>query len=222
MIQIVYDHHDFLVINKPCGVSFHSEDGAGLQVKIEKQIGYKLHAIHRLDKGTSGIIVFAKNSDCARKLSHLWQSKLVQKYYLALSDFSPKKKQGTIKGDMQKSRRGSYKLTRNMQNPAVTQFVTVSVRSGVRLYLCRPITGKTHQIRVALKSNGTPILGDTRYGGSPSDRLYLHSYVLHFEYNDQNFYFKCLPELGREFQLNEFFSAVDHFMQPDNIIWPKV
>lgn len=221
MFEIIFNHQDFIVANKLPGLSFHSEHVEGFHTLLQKQLNIKLFSIHRLDKGTSGIIVFAKNKASAKKLSELWQMKKVQKYYLALSDLSPKKKQGTIKGDMEKSRRGSYKITRSFHNPAITQFVTVSLRPGLRMYLCRPITGKTHQIRVALKANGSPILGDARYGGNSSDRLYLHSYALSFEYDGKNFEFKCVPNQGEEFQKDYFNQGLEHFNMPEKIVWPK-
>lgn len=222
MYEVIFDHQDFIVVNKKSGVSFHSEIGPGFQKQLEEQLSIKLFSLHRLDKGTSGIVVFAKSSDAASELGKLWQQKEVSKFYLALSDAAPKKKQGTIKGDMEKARQGSYKLTRNVQNPAVTQFITVSVRPGLRLYLCHPITGKTHQIRVALKSNGTPILGDNRYGGTNSDRMYLHSYSLSFSYLGNDYDFKCNPNTGDEFLKSDFMEALKHFEEPNKIIWPKV
>lgn len=221
MFKVIYDHSDFIIIDKSPEVSFHSENEAGLLVSLEQFLDIKLFSVHRLDKGTSGLIVFAKNKEAAKNFSQLWQTKKIQKFYLALSDISPKKKQGTIKGDMEKSRRGSFKLTRNLKNPAITQFVTISIRPGLRLYLCKPITGKTHQIRVAMKSNGSPILGDKRYGGSESDRMYLHAYSLTFEYLGEFFNFKCDPSLGDEFNKDDFKKAIIHFSSPNDIIWPK-
>jgi len=72
---------------------------------------------------------------------------------------------GTVVGDMEKGRGGSYMLTRGKENPAVTRFVTWGLPSlGLRAFVCRPETGKTHQIRVAMRSMQAPVLGDARYG----------------------------------------------------------
>ena len=123
---------------------------------------------------------------------------------------------------MLKSRRGSYKLVRSLDNPAITQFVSTSIVPGKRLYLCYPITGKTHQIRVALKSVGAPILGDMRYGSSPSDRMYLHCYGLEFQYQDQKIQVECLPTTGTEFLSVDFMNSLKHLGSPFDIIWPVI
>jgi tRNA pseudouridine32 synthase/23S rRNA pseudouridine746 synthase len=226
MIKISFEHSDFILIDKPAGLSFHSEHHSdsdrGVMAQLEEQLGLKLFSLHRLDKGTSGLLTFAKNKRACQKLSQMWQQKLVKKLYLAISDQRPKKKQGCIQGDMLKSRRGSYKLTRGFDNPAITQFVSTSIMPGKRLYLCHPITGKTHQIRVALKSIGASILGDTRYGGSPADRLYLHCYGLEFEYNSEKIQVRCLPTHGSDFLRVEFKNSMDYFGNPFQIIWPAV
>jgi tRNA pseudouridine32 synthase/23S rRNA pseudouridine746 synthase len=222
MIQIIKDEKDFIIINKPAGISFHKEDGVGLMGKLEEQIGEKLFAVHRLDKGTTGLILFAKNKTAASELSHLWQSRQVVKLYLAISNNKPKKKQGTITGDMEKSRRGSYKLIRTFEHPATTQFVSISLRPGHRLFLCRPYTGKTHQIRVALKSVSAPVMGDLRYTGETADRMYLHSYALKFNFREKDYAFVLKPTEGKEFLSPEFAKALDHFDDPFNIVWPKV
>ena len=112
----------------------------------------------------------------------------VAKTYVALSNRKPKKKMGRVSGDMERSRRGSWKLTRGTTDPAVTQFESTSyvADDGRRLYffVVKPLTGRTHQIRVALKSLGAPILGDERYANaldaSEYDRTYLHSSSMSF------------------------------------------
>lgn len=93
---------------------------------------------------------------------------------------------GTVSGDMARSRRGSWKLLRSQDQAAVTHFVTSGVedpaRPGLRAFLVKPETGRTHQIRVALKALGSPILGDVRYAAAEAaekeDRTYLHAAAL--------------------------------------------
>ncbi len=203
MFETLYENDLFIVFNKPAGLSFHSEEGEGFVVLAEKQAGMKLYSVHRLDKMTSGLILLAKSSEAANSLSRLFEERLIEKFYLAISTRKPKKKQGWIKGDMTSARRGSYKLLSTSDNPAVTQFVSTALRTHERLFLVKPHTGKTHQIRVALKSLGSPIAGDERYANADEARLeergYLHAYALRFELDEERFSFVCLPDKGERF-----------------------
>lgn len=207
-IDIVFENEDFLLVNKPAGLSFHSEDGAGLVVIVTQQLGYEqLYSVHRLDKMTSGLLVLAKSSEAASKLSTLFEERRIEKFYLAISMRKPKKKQGWIKGDMGSARRGSYKFLSTNENPAVTQFISTALRTHERFFLVKPHTGKTHQIRVALKSLGSPIAGDIRYAAADEakleDRGYLHAYALKFSFDEEEFSFVCPPESGERFISHE-------------------
>ena len=117
----------------------------------------------------------------------------VKKQYLAISDHKPKKKQGLIQGDMAKGRRGAWLLTRSQENPAITRFTSLSLGEGRRLFFLSPLTGKTHQLRVAMKSLGAPILRDALYGGSPADRVYLHAWRLSLVYGGEPWRFELAP-----------------------------
>ncbi|MCW9016026.1 MAG: hypothetical protein OQJ89_03615, partial [Kangiellaceae bacterium] len=111
-----------------------------------------------------------------------------------------RKKQGKIVGDIVKSRGGSYKLLKIKTNPSVTRFKSYGMTGGKRLFVLAPITGKTHQLRVVMKSIGSPILGDSRYRGNESDRAYLHAYQIEFTLRDEAFKFNVLPSQGEDFQ----------------------
>ncbi len=192
-----------MLFDKPYGLSFHSEAGKGFVVLAQEQTGYKLFSVHRLDKMTSGLILLAKSSEVAHKLSQLFEQREIEKFYLAISLRKPKKKQGWIKGDMSSSRRGSYKLLPSKENPAITQFISHALRPHERLFLIKPHTGKTHQIRVALKSLGSPIAGDLRYAAveeaKQEDRGYLHAYALRFDLDGEHYSFSSLPAQGERF-----------------------
>lgn len=127
----------------------------------------------------------------------MFTSRKIDKYYLAMIKAKPKKKQGWIKGDMAKSRRGTFKLLKTKLNPAITRFYSHSVGVNLRGCIIKPFSGKTHQIRVALKSIGAPILGDLAYGGESADRTYLHAFCLEFEWHGKPVsYQACPPEEG--------------------------
>ena len=164
---------------------------------------------------TSGILLLGKTRLAAQRISLAFAESRVHKCYVALSDRKPNKKQGTIRGDMAKARRGSWKLLRTTHDPAVTKFTSVAVvgdrRPGLRLYIARPLTGRTHQIRVAMKSNGVPILGDVRYAdkavAEKEDRTYLHAAAISFVLNGQLLQIVCPPTVGLEFLTPSFQSV---------------
>jgi len=218
-IDIVFENEDFVLVNKPAGLSFHSEDGPGLVVILCEQLGIEqLYSVHRLDKMTSGLLMLAKRSEVANALSRLFEERKIEKFYLALSVRKPKKKQGWIKGDMGPSRRGSYKFLSTNENSAVTQFISTALRTHERFFLVKPHTGKTHQIRVALKSLGSPIAGDIRYAASDDakteDRGYLHAYALRFTLNGKLFSFVCLPDAGERFLSHECEQQLSSWSEP--------
>ncbi len=204
--RLVAEHADFLVIAKAPGVSFHSEDGAGVVVQVEQALGMKLYPVHRLDKVTSGLLILARSSEAAAEFTELFSNHHIQKYYLALSLDKPKQKQGWVKGDMAPARRGAHKLLSSMENPAVSYFISAGFQdapelpAGCRAFLIKPFTGKTHQIRVALKSMGSAIAGDELYQANPADRVYLHAYALEFMWHGQPHQFVLPPEHGSWFQ----------------------
>ena len=185
----------WIALNKPSGASIHSENNiTGFIANTERQLDQKLWPVHRLDKVTSGILLVATSAEAAAHLSAQFADRTVGKYYLAVSARKPIKKQGWIKGDMEKARNGCWKLARTLTNPAITQFVShYNDSEKTRFYLLKPSTGKTHQLRVAMKSISAPIHGDTRYGGTDADRAYLHAYYLSFEMNGQRIEVSCLP-----------------------------
>lgn len=216
--MLIYDNPSFLLLTKNAGANFHSEDSAGFVVQMSKQFGIPLFPVHRLDKMTSGLVILAKNSETAAQFGKMFENREIEKYYLAISMRKPKKKMGWIKGDMDKARRGDYKLLTTMNNPAITQFVSCALRTHERGFLIKPHTGKTHQIRVALKSLGSPIAGDERYAQADlarkEDRGYLHAYALRFTLNGEEFSFVVPPDEGERFMSAEMKTQLEHWSKP--------
>ncbi|TDO99865.1 pseudouridine synthase [Marinomonas balearica] len=219
MISVLYQAADFWVVVKPAGESFHSEAGIGFFQRLcEAFPGVSFYPVHRLDKMTSGLLLVACNKDVARELMNAFSEKIIEKRYLAISSKKPKKKQGTIKGNMAPGRNGQWKLS-SEGKMAVTQFHSCFV-DGRRAFYIRPRTGRTHQIRVALKSVGAPILGDSRYGGEASDRGYLHAYKLSFKLGDLAYDFSILPSEGAHFSSNVL-SVIEEVFCERKLIWPR-
>lgn len=205
--MLIYENDAFIIVSKPAGVNFHSESEAGFVVQISQQFGIPLFPVHRLDKMTSGLVILAKSSETAAQFGKMFEKREIEKYYLAISMRKPKKKMGWVKGDMTNARRGDYKLLMTMENPAITQFISCALRTHERFFLIKPHTGKTHQIRVALKSLGSPIAGDERYAQADEarkeERGYLHAYALRFRLNNEAFSFVSPPNEGERFVSSE-------------------
>ena len=199
-LEIVYQTDDFIIIYKPCGLSVHKDQSEiGLTTLLAEQLDVpQVWLVHRLDKVTSGLLILALNAESAAEFFRLFSEHHVQKTYLALSNQKPKKKQGLIIGDMQKVRNGAWKLCQSKENPAITRFESVSCEPNLRLFILKPQTGKTHQLRVAMKSLGSPILGDALYGKKTEniDRTYLHAARLQFEFKGQAFDVFIPPKEG--------------------------
>jgi tRNA pseudouridine32 synthase/23S rRNA pseudouridine746 synthase len=230
LISLFEDKH-ILAIHKPAGVAFHSDDShQGIVQRVRDYFeSNNLFPVHRLDKMTSGLMVFAKTKDVNSALSEMLANKTIEKYYLALSSKKPSKKQGTISGDMLKGRRGSYLLSREKSNPAVTRFMARSLGAVINekagldckwLFVLKPETGKTHQLRVALKSLTSPILGDQRYGGAEADRGYLHAFRMRFDLFGLRYDLIDPHFQGDAFDYSCVVESSD-IREPQKLKWPK-
>jgi len=219
--EIVASCDDWLLLDKPAGISVQDEleTGSGLlnQLKAELQEP-ELALCHRLDKVTSGLLLLARNTQANQLLSQQFQDRQTSKFYLAIARGKPLKKQGLVAGDMQRSRRGSWRLLRSAERPAVTQFFSHSLGNGLRLYLLRPLTGKTHQLRVMMKSLGCPILGDQRYGGEQADRTYLHAFCLQFNWQQQTMRQQLLPTEGEHWPAQ----LPAEWLEAEQLVWPTL
>lgn len=205
--KVLYESDRLLAIDKPEGIAHHEDGdgGSGVLSLVRKwQSQGRLYGVHRLDRVTSGILLLAKDGETATVVSNRFREGSVLKYYCGISGRkATKKKQGWVKGNMVKGRRKSWMLTRPDTQPteqhAVTRFFTKSLVPlsdqlldntvlPTTLILLHPHTGKTHQLRVAAKSLGLPLLGDPIYkDGSETasiSRTYLHSTILHLDLDD--------------------------------------
>ncbi len=202
MISVIFENDDFIIVSKPESEDFHDADEqVGFFNRVKETLALdELYPIHRLDKVTSGLLLMAKTLAACQALNLGFENRTTRKLYLAIATRKPKKKQGLIKGDMERSRRGSWRLLRTSKNPAITRFLSSGLGEGTRAYLLSPKTGKTHQLRVAMKSIGTPILGDSLYAGDAADRAYLHAFALQLTFNNTPYVFSCLPTTGKYFQ----------------------
>ncbi|MFI5185698.1 MAG: RluA family pseudouridine synthase [Chitinophagales bacterium] len=168
---VIFENEDFIVLNKPSGL-LSIPDREGKEISLKKLLQEKygeIFTIHRLDKGTSGLIVFAKNEAGHKFLSRQFENRQTEKIYLGLIISSPMNKKGTIdspilehpvkKGLMVINRKGKESLT---DYEVLEDF---GMYSWVRFQI---YTGRTHQIRVHVKEIGHPVVCDELYGdGKP-------------------------------------------------------
>ena len=224
--EVIEEFEDFILVNKKPGENFHSESAEeGLFQQLKEHYG-ELYPVHRLDKVTSGLLLMARNLKACQELNQLFETQKIEKFYLAISDRKPRKKQGWVIGDMEKSRRGGWKLCETRKNPAVTQFFSYSIGQGKRVYLLRPRTGKTHQLRVAMKAIGAPICGDPNYYPGlikgHEDRCYLHAYSIRFALKEREYQFIQKPHVGAYFSDETFLKVLEEqYLRPWDLNWPE-
>ena len=178
---LLYEDDDLIALNKPEGVN-SQRTPYQLKGTLEywvaeyfrgRGINEPCRVVHRLDRGTSGVMVFPKHRKAAAWLSGCFHDGTVEKCYLALVSAVPHQERWTVDapiGPLGKGKQGVVATGR----PAVTIFRLLPSTGDCSLVEARPQTGRTHQIRVHLAHCGLPIVGDAMYGGEPAPRMMLH------------------------------------------------
>ena len=167
-IDVLYRDDAVVVVDKPSGLSVHRGDDQGSTFALNltrNAIGRWVYPVHRLDRATSGVLVFALSSEHARTLQDSFSTRAVNKTYLALVRGTPPQS-GVIDSPMAKREGGP-------DVESVTEYETLFV-SDRRLSLveARPRTGRRHQIRRHLRRIDHPLAGDVNYGNGPDNRRY--------------------------------------------------
>ncbi|MEY2466485.1 MAG: rRNA (cytosine1962-C5)-methyltransferase [Verrucomicrobiota bacterium] len=204
---ILFEDEHLLVVNKPAGLNTHAPSpfaGEGIYdwLRHREPRWANLAIIHRLDKETSGVMVFGKAALANRSLTEQFTQRTVQKKYLLLTDREPKQSEFTAKSKI--IRAGDRYVSSASGEPAETRFQALDSKletQNSKLIQASPLTGRTHQIRVHAAENGFPILGDTLYGGSNFGRVCLHAAELSFRHPATN-------------ELLTFNAPVDFFADP--------
>ena len=190
-MPILYEDADVVAVAKPAGLLTHTDGKSDattaedwFEAKYQGGAGY----VHRLDRDTSGVLVFAKNAPAYEFLRKAFHDRAVQKTYLAFVYGVPKEKKGVIDFDIGRSRkdfrlRSAQPKAKGRLRESVTNYEVVEESDGYALLKVNPETGRTHQIRVHLKAIHHPVVGDTLYAPHrPSalgiSRLGLHAYTL--------------------------------------------
>ena len=178
---LLYEDKALIAVNKPAGVNTQRTPYQ-LKGTLEywvaeyfRQQGSAEPArvIHRLDRGTSGVMLFPKHKQAAAWLSKHFHDGTVDKRYLALVSGVPTRDSWIVDGAIGKLGTSRYGVMAEGRS-ALTEFRLLSASGGFSLVEARPQTGRTHQIRVHLEASGLPIVGDATYGGAQAGRMLLH------------------------------------------------
>ena len=190
-LDIVYEDEWLLVVNKPSGITIHpsilhfnNSLSNGICFYFDK-IGLKkkIRPVNRLDKDTSGLVIFAKCEYIQECLSLQMQEGILKKEYLCLVSGTINQKSGTINLPIARKEGSIMERCINEKGKqAITHYKVLKEFKNYSLVECRLETGRTHQIRLHMASIGHPLLGDTLYGTSSSliSRQALHSYKIKF------------------------------------------
>lgn len=133
---------------------------------------------HRLDRETSGVMVFALDRAVNARIGEAFESRRVEKQYLAWLGGTPKEDAWEIDEEIGREKSRYCAVKRGRGKPAKTLFRVLFRGPDRALVLARPLTGRTHQIRIHAECSGAPILGDRAHGGRPAERLFLHAFRL--------------------------------------------
>lgn len=225
ILNIVFENDDLVAINKPAGlltIPDREQSEKSLKEILIDRYGI-IFTVHRLDKDTSGLVIFAKNESAHKFLSKMFEERKVDKFYLGIVHGSPANKQGEIDAPISEHpiHKGMMTIHRNGK-PSLTGYEVIESNPNYSLVSFQLHTGRTHQIRVHAKNIGHPLACDPLYGdGKPLllssikkkyklskqeeeerpmiSRLALHSYKLIFT-DQQNQTLELEAEMPKEFR----------------------
>lgn len=194
-LEIIYEDKELIVINKPSGLlsisGGNEKENTAYHLVSEylksKNKKAKVFVVHRLDKDTSGVLMFAKNEEIKNKLQNNWNKIVYKRGYLAIVEGKLNKKRGTIKNYLDESKTQMVYITNNKKGKlAITNYQVLKetrYNSLVEIFLD---TGRKNQIRVHMQSLGHSIVGDKKYGATtnPIKRMGLHSHIFAFVHPD--------------------------------------
>jgi 23S rRNA (cytosine1962-C5)-methyltransferase len=190
---VIFEDEHLLVVSKPAGWNTHAPSpyaGEGIYdwLKHREPRWSSLAILHRLDKETSGVLVFGKTPLANKSLTQQFTERRVHKKYLLLTEHEVPPKEFTVKTSL--VRVGEKYASRADGELAETKFTLIADskfrNSRLKMVRAEPFTGRTHQIRVHAAENGFPILGDTLYGGTASSRVFLHATEIAFTHPATN------------------------------------
>jgi 23S rRNA pseudouridine955/2504/2580 synthase len=189
VLEIIWQDRGLIAVNKPAGLEVHGPESletivsAFLADKLPPSLSFKPGPLHRLDKPSSGIVVFSTNIEGARLFSSLLRERKARKTYMAL-----------VEGSIEKEETWQDELVRDFEKKKTFAFKSPSAGSKTALTVVRPFatngkyslitaeirTGRTHQIRAQAAARGHPLAGDRKYGSREQGGFFLHAWKLEF------------------------------------------
>lgn len=191
-LNIVYEDQELIIINKPSGLLTIATDKEKRRTAYAILSDYvksenpenKIFIIHRLDRETSGLLMFARNEEIKRQIQETWTTTIDQRTYVGVVEGEVEQQEGTIVSWLQESKAFIVYSSQNPQHgqKAITHFKKIKSNNAYSLLQINLETGRKHQIRVHMQDISHPIIGDTKYGSSqsPIRRMGLHAQVLAF------------------------------------------
>ena len=212
-VEVVYEHEHFLIVYKPANLVVHMPRSGSKDVTLVdwlvqhfndiKDVGAmgRPGIVHRLDKDTSGILVIPRNNYSHAIFGNMFKERHIKKTYLAVVQGTPEQS-GIIDFRITRSNTHKHKMTHTNRHgrEAVTEYKVLKYFNDAALVEVKPVTGRTHQIRVHFSAIGCPLIGDQLYGKKSKliSRQALHAYNLSFNFQGADFSFS--KEAPADFQ----------------------
>ena len=229
LVQEVYQDQHLIIVNKPEGMKTHGNqpEEIALLNHVSAYVGQTCYVVHRLDKETSGLVLFAKNPFILPILNRLLEKKEISREYWALVEGKIGAKELIYRDKIGRNRHDRRKRIVDSKNGqyAETHITRLkSFQNKTSLVRCRLKTGRTHQIRVHLSHHNHPISGDPLYNSSSkTSRLMLHAYKLSFTHplTLKQLSFTALSDsFEREIKQNESGTEIGHSLEFDFVVPP--
>ena len=206
---VIFEDEHLLAVNKPAGWNTHAPSpfaGEGIYewLKNREPRWSSLAILHRLDKETSGVLVFGKTPPANKSLTEQFTARGVHKKYLLLTDRDVPKNELTAKSKLvrlgEKYASGAHGEIAETTFQLVSDFELKTKNLKLKTVAAWPLTGRTHQIRVHASENGFPIFGDTLYGGTNTSRVFLHAGEIEFAHpaTNKTIKFSVAPDFDSE------------------------
>ncbi|CAN5373784.1 RluA family pseudouridine synthase [soil metagenome] len=192
-LPILYEDEDCVVIIKPVGLLTHSKGEFYPEATVEtwlrartKVTGARAGIVHRLDRATSGVMICAKTPEALKWLQKQFAQRKTKKTYFAVVQGTFKEPEAIIDMPIERNPKApaTFRVGTNGKS-AQTAYKVIATNADYSLVELKPVTGRTHQLRVHLNHLGHPIVGDYMYSGQKNERLMLHAYSLELTLPDR-------------------------------------